>query len=97
MKKLIATSIIALASSAHAGKIELTSECYPFTELSAAIKSKFDERVILEGVSDRNAKMIVFVNPKTKTYTIVLYDRSSKEGCVIDNGEGIAVPGGKNV
>lgn len=89
MKKLILPILLA-SSFANAGEIKLTAECYPMVDLAKIIKKEYGETPVFSADSDRNAQMFFFLNARTKTYTVVLFDRSTKEGCVVDNGTDLA-------
>lgn len=97
MKKIIATLTLALSGLAHADSIKLEHECYPMADLLSQLKNRFSEMHLLEGISDRNAKMMMFASPKKKTYTIILHELATDRGCVIDGGEKLTTAKSTNV
>ena len=74
---LAALAILALAGPAHAGK------CVPNKTLAAGLKSGFGE-VPVVAATTKSAPLLIFANPKTGTFTVVMIGPESS--CVVSAG-----------
>ena len=89
---LLALAMVASSSSLAAGVIKQDILCGSEKQMSKML-SEFEEKPMLMMTSERfDTKeanmMVLFVNPKTRTYTLV-EERNTTLYCVIATGNGI--------
>jgi len=98
MKKLVLSILLLASSAVHAQQsptpdaIKLTVPCATQAKVVEVLK-EYDERPMLQMVSTRDKEELVtimFVNPKTLTYTIV-EQVNDKVYCVTGSGKNVMV------
>lgn len=96
LKKIVIGVVLmvgTIVSAQQTDKLNFDADCFPAENLIAGLAEKYGELPLMLGDSDRNAKVVIFINKRTKSYSVVLFDKSVKRGCIIDSGEKLAPKG----
>lgn len=72
-----------MADMAHAQQIE----CAPTADLDKALREKFGEVPAIQGLTSSGARMTLYINPSSRTWTILMGDDANS--CKPTYGTGI--------
>lgn len=78
------------AGSAETAAQTPQPRCGPLAALTEFLKRKFEERVVVVGVEQRGNMMMLYANPKTTTWTMVI-SAPNEIACAVGAGEGYLV------
>lgn len=62
--------------------------CYPFEEYGAGLKTHYGEEKVAHGQASAGSAVVLFVNPYTQTWTLVVRPADRPLACPVLAGEG---------
>lgn len=96
MKKLLIGTLL-LASIASANALEFSVDNLPIEcmkdDVLTIVISEFGEQIFIRDMEKENQRMSMWVNPETRSWTIVLTDALKKEHCIIAFGNSLQYKG----
>lgn len=89
MKTLIAASLAVFTLNAHAERVTTNAVvCYPTNQVVNSLDNE-GELPILIGYNSSSENIVVWLNPKTRSWSVTRTDPAKKETCILDVGEGM--------
>jgi hypothetical protein len=89
MKQLIIIASLVLSAAAHAERVSTQPIiCYPSGKVVDGLTSEGEEPILIATNPDKD-NVVIWVNPKTKSFSITKTSPSKNETCVIEIGEKI--------
>ena len=87
MKTLIAASLVVFSINAYAERVISNAiVCYPTSQVVNSLDNE-GETPILIGQNSSSENIVVWLNPKTRSWSVTRTDPAKKETCILDVGE----------